>query len=204
MEPSRYRLRGPSLAQLGAEAIRKYGPDARIVSSARISAGGWGRLVGRVYYEAEVEVAQAPEAANELQGPPQSVKPSAQGSADTAADVVLIRPEAVDAARDPGLQTPSQRLRARGRLESAEASDEHFSRMMDDLWRALKEPAGTPVPTLAVPAGAEGAPRRGCARGGRGDARRRGGGAPDSRCRGQRPCLGSVTAPRPAPARSAA
>lgn len=147
MEPNRYRLRGPSLAQLGAQAVEKHGPTARIVSSERISATGVGRLLGRAYYEAVVEVG----------GPaPEGAAPSPEPRLLTAGaapeeDVVEISPEALEAsaaepAAEPAGATPSERLRARGRLPAGEAEDEDFGRMMDDLWRALKEPGPAEAP----------------------------------------------------------
>ncbi|WP_147105608.1 hypothetical protein [Nesterenkonia populi] len=158
MEPNRYRLRGPSLAQLGAQAVEKHGPTARIVSSERISATGVGRLLGRAYYEAEVEVGGEPAEAPGPLGEGRLLEPGsgsageepdAQAAAgqDEVEDVVDIAPEMIEAAQAQTPATPSERLKVRGRLPAGEAEDEDFGRMMDDLWRALKDPgAAAPAP----------------------------------------------------------
>lgn len=185
MVQNRYRLRGTSLAELGARAVREYGPSARVVASERVSAKGLAGFFGGSVYEATVEVPEVPA----LEPP----RPSATGSAesrlvssapsaaspgvgDTAAragvvppgshtgrvrlpaprttvgdegDSVMIRhaapatpamPSAPSAPVSPRHAAPEGKDPAEQGAEGEEDPD--FSRLMEGLWKALREGDG--------------------------------------------------------------
>ncbi|GAA4920183.1 hypothetical protein [Nesterenkonia rhizosphaerae] len=192
MEQNRFRLRGSSLAQLGAQAVEQYGPSARIVATERISAGGVAGFFGRAYYEVTVEVSapgtapgsQLGAAAGErklLPPPPKknfeahaerersqpgstaAAGPSGTGTQaqnDDRDTVSLSSPmslsSSVEAERFVESQgrLPSERMRERGLLDD---QDEDFARLMDDLWKALREPGPQQGPGAPVPLSAAGA-----------------------------------------------
>ncbi len=52
----RFRLEGPSLESIHAQAVAEYGHTARIVSAEKVTTGGLGRFLAKEHYEAIIEV----------------------------------------------------------------------------------------------------------------------------------------------------
>lgn len=114
MVQNTYRLRGSSLPELGARAIREYGPSARIIAAEKIRAGGLTGFFGSSYYEAMVEV-------SDDSGPPPPPVEEPTGSGEIVGPVHVRSP--VEAPHDAG-------------------EDADFHAMLEDLRKALR-PAGS-------------------------------------------------------------
>lgn len=123
MAQNRYQLSGSSLAELGAKALREYGPSARIVSSERIPAQGFAGFIGKAYYEATVEVSDSVNDVVELsQEAGSDISIMDEASAETE-DTVVITHGVAD------------------RDDAGSGEDQDFDEMIRTLREALREPS---------------------------------------------------------------
>lgn len=128
MEPNRYVLKGRSLAKLGVQALADHGPEARIVSAERVTRGGIGGFMAREHFEVVVEVP----APREQQSPPLPPAPEEDSRRRRRL-------------REEAQERNSQGQLAGGQQDHPEDLDEDFARMMDELWLASRNPAGSTV-----------------------------------------------------------
>ncbi|WP_218220595.1 hypothetical protein [Nesterenkonia sp. Act20] len=149
MEPNRYVLKGSSLAKLGVQALADYGPEARIVSAERVTRGGIGGFMAREHFEVVVEVPPPRGQQSPALPPPPEADSRRRRRLREEAQERHSRGQQTQGQQAPGQQTPGQQT-------DPEDLDEDFARMMDDLWLASRNPAGsteTPAAELRKDAG---------------------------------------------------
>ena len=116
MEPTRFQLEGPNLADLKTRVLAEHGTEARIVAAERVTVGGIRGFFARQHYEVTVEI-----------GPnPDERRRGAHSRLDlpTRLGIAALLEEVDDA---------EARIHARPRTEAMSTSSPDFATLMDEL-----------------------------------------------------------------------
>ncbi len=151
----RFRLEGPTLEDIHAQAVAGHGHSARIVSAEKVTTGGIGRFLAREHYEAIIEVpdehaphgrviepAEEPRDPRDLEmvagraagpGPEKGLDPEQSGGIEG----LLERADAAE------LQlAPAPPRHTRGSTRPAVPGAPDFARLLDGQAFALEAPSG--------------------------------------------------------------